>query len=204
MQNFLYIDKLSFTYENCVSPLFDSLSFQLQQGWTGIVGANGSGKTTLLKLLTGILQPAYGSINFSGDTYYCEQRTDFIPSDFNNLFKTNDKNAFRLINTLQIQEDWLNRWDLLSHGERKRCQIATALYCDPTVLAIDEPSNHLDTSSKEILFNALKSYKGIGILVSHDRRLLDNLCQHTVFLDPSSIEVFKCNYSISIMLSHFF
>lgn len=198
MQDFLYIDKLSFSYENCVKPLFDSLSFQLQQGWTGIVGANGSGKTTLLKLSTGNLPPDFGFINFKGTSYYCEQRTDFIPSDFKNFISATDKYAFRLKNALQIQDDWLTRWDQLSHGERKRCQIATALFCDPALLAIDEPSNHLDTDSKQILFNALKAYKGIGILVSHDRELLDNLCRHTLFIEPTNVEVYKCNYSTAV------
>jgi macrolide transport system ATP-binding/permease protein len=198
MQNFLYIDKLSFSYENSVEPLFDSLSFQLQQGWTGIVGPNGSGKTTLLKLLCEEIQDDFGSINFTGIRYYCEQRTDYIPSGFESLLNSYENQAIRLRKILNIQEDWTSRWDQLSHGERKRCQIATALFCNPDLLAIDEPSNHLDSSSRQILFDALKSYNGIGILVSHDRYLLDNLCNHTLFISNNNVELYKCNYSTAI------
>jgi len=198
MQNFIYIDKLSFSYGNSVEPLFNSLNFQLQQGWTGIVGPNGSGKTTLLKLLCEEIQPDSGSVRFNGIRYYCEQRTDFIPSDFETLLNSSENHAFRLRNILDIQDDRISRWDQLSHSERKRCQIATALFCNPGLLAVDEPSNHLDSSSRQILFDALKSYKGIGILVSHDRYILDNLCTYTLFINKDNMELFKCNYSTAL------
>lgn len=198
MQNFIYIDKLSFTYANCVEPLFNSLSFQLQQGWTGIVGSNGSGKTTLLKLLCEEIQPDSGSINFSGIRYYCEQRTDFIPSKFESLIFATEKEAFRLKRILELEDKWIMRWDQLSHGERKRCQIATALFFNPGLLAIDEPSNHLDASARQILFEALRSYSGIGILVSHDRYLLNNLCTQTLFIYKDNIELYKCNYNTAV------
>lgn len=199
MQDFIYIDKLSFTYTNCSESLFNSLSFQLQPGWTGIVGPNGSGKTTLLKLLTNLLQPVSGFINFNGIRYYCEQRTDFIPSQFKAFIQSHNKEAFRLKNNLQIQDEWISSWDHLSHGERKRCQIASALFCNPELLAIDEPSNHLDLNSRQILFNTLMSYYGIGILVSHDRYLLDNLCTQIIFINKNDIETYKCNYSNAVM-----
>jgi len=97
-----------------------------------------------------------------------------------------------------LQSDWLHRWETLSHGERKRCQIAVALYKNTDILAIDEPSNHLDSYAKSILFNALKSYNGIGLIVSHDRELLDNLCHHTLFLDPPTCTLRKGNYSKTV------
>ena len=198
MQKFIYIDKLSFTYANCIEPLFHSLSFQLQQGWTGIVGPNGSGKTTLLKILCEEIQPDSGSVNFSGICYYCEQRTDFIPPNFESLISSTEKEAFRLKRILELHDEWIMCWDQLSHGERKRCQIATALFCNSGLLAIDEPSNHLDSRSRQILFEALMSYNGIGILVSHDRYLLDNLCTHTLFIYKDNIELYKCNYSTAV------
>jgi len=195
MPNFITIYNLSFAYENCQEKLFDAVSFQLHRGWTGVVGANGSGKTTLLKLLCGILKADSGALNIPESTYYCEQRTDFMPSDLDDFLKFSDTIAFKLKTSLQIQDEWKDRWETLSHGERKRCQIAISLYHDPSLLAIDEPSNHLDHTSKNILFNALKAYKGIGLLVSHDRELLDNLCRHVLFLFPPNIDMRKCNYS---------
>jgi len=198
MQQFLYADHLTFSYENSIGPLFNNISLQLQQGWTGIVGANGIGKSTLLKLFSDLLQADSGSIRYNGPAYYCEQRTDFIPSGFKELISATNKSAFRIKNSLDIKDDWLQRWYVLSHGERKRCQIATALFLNPAVLAIDEPSNHLDQSSKTILFNALQDYHGIGVLVSHDRELLDDLCRHTLFVYKNRIDLRRCNYSTAV------
>ncbi|MBN2357550.1 ATP-binding cassette domain-containing protein, partial [candidate division KSB1 bacterium] len=195
MQAFISVDRLTFTYQQAVEPLFDSLSFQLQTGWTGVVGANGSGKTTLLKLLTGLLEPDYGAIHFDGQSCYCEQRTDFIPDLLHTFIASRTQSAFRIKHGLQIQDEWINRWQQLSHGERKRCQIAVALYLNPALLAIDEPSNHLDHSGRKVLFHALQSYQGVGLLVSHERELLDELCRHTIFLMPGRVDLRKCNYS---------
>jgi len=195
--NFVYIHNLTFTYEQCTEPLFDSVSFQLQRGWTGIVGPNGSGKSTLLQLLSGILEPDSGTISHPGSAYYCSQRTDDMPGELPGLIKSFDTTAFKLKHSLQINDDWIHHWDKLSHGERRRCQLACALFTGPELLAIDEPSNHLDHQNKAILFDVLQSFKGFGLLVSHDRELLDSLCHHTVFINPPCIDIRKCTYSIA-------
>ncbi|MHC4644638.1 MAG: ATP-binding cassette domain-containing protein [Planctomycetota bacterium] len=70
---------------------------------------------------------------------------------------------------LGIQDDWVQRWLTLSHGERKRAQIAVALWLKPDVLAVDEPTNHVDAEGREIIGSALHSFDGVGLLVSHDR-----------------------------------
>ncbi len=195
MQEYLMVNQLSFAYENSIETIFETISFQLNPGWTGFVGANGSGKTTLLKLITREISPNSGSIAFSGNAIYCEQRTDHLPDGCFDFFNSMEKYAFRLKDMLQIEDDWPNRWNTLSHGERKRLQIAVALFSKPTLLAIDEPSNHLDQNAKQILFQALKTFPGIGLLISHDRELLDNLCNQTLFIDPPGIDIRKCNYS---------
>ncbi len=194
MQSFLHINNISFAYDRSAVRLFDSVSFQLQRGWTGIVGPNGSGKTTLLRLLTGDIRPDSGVIQYAESAYYCEQRTDDPPAEFAALLKTQEKRVFRIKTLLEIEDVWASRWPTLSHGERKRCQIATALFLDPSFLAIDEPSNHLDRGSRKVLYDALRTYAGIGVLVSHDRELLDNLCAHTLFIAPDGIDLRKCNY----------
>jgi len=196
MTDFLYVDKLTFSYESAIEPLFDSASFQLQTGWTGIVGANGSGKTTLLKLVTGILKPESGNLNVPNSTYYSEQRTDFMPREYSDFLNSFDKISFILKHSLKIQDEWKNCWNTLSHGERKRSQIAVAIYKNPSILALDEPSNHLDYYSKMLLIKALRAYKGIGLLVSHDRELLDSLCSHMLFIFPPKIDLRKGNYSL--------
>lgn len=197
MPDFIYINNLSFTYENTVEPLFKRISFQLQRGWTGVVGANGSGKTTLLKLLTGQLNPDSSSLNFPKLTYYCAQDTEDMPSDLISFLESTEKRSIKIQSDLLIEKNWAFNWNVLSHGERKRCQIGTAMFQYPSLLAVDEPSNHLDHSSKQTLFRALNNYSGIGILVSHDRELLDNLCSHTLFLDPPNIDLRSCSYSVA-------
>ncbi len=199
MQKFLNVENLSFTYDNVVEPLFENISFQVERGWTGIVGANGSGKTTLLKLLCGALEPDAGALTNLGACFYSEQRTDKKPHGFDIFFTSTEKLSYRIKESLQLKDEWQSNWDKLSHGERKRCQIAVALFNEPSVLAIDEPSNHLDYRSKQVLLNALKSFRGIGLLVSHDRELMDTLCQRTIFINPPNIDVRKCSYSVAAL-----
>jgi ATPase subunit of ABC transporter with duplicated ATPase domains len=89
----------------------------------------------------------------------------------------------------------VNRWSSLSHGERKRAQIAIAIWKQPAVLAIDEPTNHIDSEARAMLLSALRAYPGIGLLVSHDRELLDSLCQRCLFVNPPDAILRPGNYS---------
>ena len=186
---------VSFTYDAMTSPLIKGLSLDLGRGWTGIIGANGAGKTTILKLATGQISPQKGSVTFSENAVYCRQRTDEMPPLLNELVVSTDSDACRIRGQLNVDIDWRERWDTLSHGERKRAQIAVALWGRPGVLAVDEPTNHLDNYAGELLHNSLKTYKGVGLLVSHDRDLLDNLCYQCLFVDPPQAILRPGNYS---------
>lgn len=183
-QNNIIFQNISFSYETTSYSLFQNLSANFPTGWTGIVGANGAGKTTLLKLATGKLEPNQGHIQYPQRTVYCAQRTDTAPDLLKNLIETKDGNACKIKGILRIEEDWLRRWDTLSYGERKRAQIGVALWWEPTCLAVDEPTNHLDIEGRQIVKKALELFQGVGLLVSHDRNLLDNLCQQCLFVDP--------------------
>jgi macrolide transport system ATP-binding/permease protein len=195
MHQFVSLEKVCFSYPQSITLLFDTLNLRLHTGWTGIVGANGCGKTTLLKLVTGLLIPDRGKILLPGPAYYAEQRTDDLPPGLTELIRSKDKTGFKIKDMLGIHPDWPERWASLSHGERKRCQIGAALYAHPLVLAVDEPSNHLDPPARKKLLDALQSYRGIGLLVSHDREMLDHLCRHTLFLSPPYIDVRNSPYS---------
>lgn len=81
-----------------------------------------------------------------------------------------------------MPEDIAWRWTTASHGERKRAQVACALWGCPDLLVLDEPSNHLDETGKVRLRAALRGFRGVGLLVCHDRGLLDALCQRCLFL----------------------
>ncbi len=92
---------------------------------------------------------------------------------------------------------WLGEWKVLSHGERKRLQLAVALSTPSDVLMVDEPTNHLDQKSQAIVIDALKSYKGIGILVSHDRVLLDALSQQTIMIKDGEVLKYRTTFSLA-------
>ncbi len=191
---FVQFRSVRFSYPSS-SPLFEGLSLSLPRGWTGIVGANGAGKTTFLLLAAGILPPGAGGVDRPGTSLYCPQRTDQAPDALDPLIASEDGEAYRLRGLLGIQADWGVRWNSLSHGERKRAQIAAALWSAPDVLAIDEPTNHVDAEARGLLERALKEYAGIGLLVSHDRELLDGLCSQCLFLEPPDAVMRPGNYS---------
>jgi len=166
---------LSFTYDRATQPLLQNLSVHFTQGWTGIVGANGVGKSTILKLATGGLKPQKGRVVLLDFAIYCPQRTDMVPEHLYELIHAMDGDAFEIKGRLGLENDWIKRWATLSHGERKRAQIAVALWRKPQVLAVDEPTNHLDLPSIECLEQALGECPCGLFLVSHDRRFLDAL-----------------------------
>ena len=175
---------VEFAYETMSAPLLRDLTLHLPLGWTGVVGANGSGKTTLLKLAVGAYRPVVGSVQGPEESVYCAQRTDDPPPLLGPLLAAMDGAAWEIKGRLGLEADWIERWESLSHGERKRAQIAVALWLEPPVLAVDEPTNHIDAQARALLEGALRDYLGVGLLVSHDRDLLDRLCRQCLFLDP--------------------
>jgi ATPase subunit of ABC transporter with duplicated ATPase domains len=177
------------------SPLIEDLTCHFPPGWTGIVGANGSGKSTILKLAARLIEPDAGEVRAPGFALYCEQRTDDAPAFFSDLIQAESREAVLVRSDLGIREDWIERWRTLSHGERKRAQVGVLLWRRPDVLAVDEPTNHLDAEAREMLFKALKRFQGVGLLVSHDRELLDSLCSHCLFVEPPEIVMRRGGYT---------
>lgn len=193
----LILNQVSFKYPEGIDPLFTSINLAFYPGWTGIVGSNGSGKSSLLKLTSGELEIDSGTIQASRHVYMVEQRMDHAPEDLKLLAEGSYNQNWYWRSKLGIQADWLHRWDSLSHGERKRLQIALALSQEPDVLILDEPDNHLDTASRDVLLNALNQFRGIGLIVSHDRHLLDTLCSNTLFLGSAQPELRSGGYSVA-------
>ncbi len=186
-QSCIRFQQVTFRYEAAATTLFQDLSLHVPRGWSGVVGANGAGKTTLLYLAAGILEPDSGSIARPAFTVYCPQRTDNRPEYVQDFLISTTKNAYIIRDQLHIQEDWNERWQTLSHGERKRAQIGIALWREPEVLAIDEPTNHIDREARALIATALHAFRGVGLLVSHDRDLLDSLCQQCLFVEPPTV-----------------
>lgn len=193
----LKIRNLSYKYASAAEPIFNGIDCDIEEGWSAITGVNGSGKSTLLKLIAKELKSEKGMITGNELVVYCPQSTEFPPIELEEFMFTYTKEAFKLRDLLKVEDTWLGAWDVLSHGERKRLQLAVALSSASDVLMVDEPTNHLDQKSQAIVIEALKSYKGIGILVSHDRTLLDALSQQTIMIKAGEVLKYRTKFSLA-------
>ncbi|MDQ7042239.1 MAG: ATP-binding cassette domain-containing protein [Sulfurimonas sp.] len=177
--------------------MFKDINCDIEEGWSAVTGVNGSGKSTLLKLISKELLSEKGMITGNELVVYCSQSTEFEPPELEEFMYTYTKEAFKIRDLLKVQDSWLGAWDVLSHGERKRLQLAVALASNSDVLMVDEPTNHLDAQSQSIVSQALKSYKGIGILVSHDRVLLDELSEQTIMIKSGELFKYRTKFSLA-------
>ncbi len=194
----LSFNHITFTHDGAAVPLFEELIAHFDTGWTGVVGANGTGKTTLLHIAAGRLDPQDGSVQRPADVVLCAQRTDDPPELLREFLKETDAEACALRGKLCLGDDWTERWTTLSHGERKRAQIGVALWQQPEVLLLDEPTNHIDGGARSLLIDALRSFRGIGLVVSHDRELLDLLCRQCLIIRPPNAVMRPGNYMQAI------
>jgi ATPase subunit of ABC transporter with duplicated ATPase domains len=171
--------------------------FHLEPGWTGLVGANGSGKSTLLRLIVGQLRPDAGALDRGSATeaYLCPQEVERCDDDVRALARAWDRPALRLCSRLALEPEQIERWSTLSPGERKRWQLAAALYGRPDILCLDEPTNHLDVETRERVAETLARYRGVGVIVSHDRAFLDRLCGATLWVRDGRVQWLRGGYS---------
>jgi len=198
----LQLSSISFGYTDALTILQD-ISFSLNEGWTGIVGPNGGGKTTLLRLIAGELKPVSGSLRFNPPTakpLLVEQRVEPLTSEIEAFSMNWENEVARIRARLELDPDEIYRWGTLSPGERKRWQIGAALALHPEVLLLDEPTNHLDADARKMLMTELSRYEGIGLLVSHDRNLLDSLTKATLRVESQSATLYSGNYSAARVL----
>ena len=186
---------VGFAHESAADSLFIDLNAHFPIGFTGIMGANGAGKTTLLELVTGQRTPQSGHVERPLRAILCPQRTDDPPEQLPDLLADWHSEAHQLRVILGLDEDYAERWMSLSHGERKRAQIGSALWTAPDVLAIDEPTNHIDRAARARLIEALHRFRGVGLLVSHDRELQDALCSQSLWIDPPTATLYPGGYT---------
>ncbi len=195
----LSFDRVSFSFRDS-APLLADVSLRFGAGWTGVVGANGSGKTTLLRLALGELVPDSGRVTREPRGLVLvavPQRIEELAPEIESLAAARDGGARRVRQSLGLEPADLERWPTLSPGERKRWQIGAALAREPEGVVLDEPTNHLDREARELLAGALRRFSGVGIVVSHDRELLDSLCGDTVRVASQSARAYRGGYSVA-------
>lgn len=195
---FVRLAEVSFSYSDSI-PLLRDVSLQLARGWTGIVGSNGAGKTTLIGLITGELEPAQGHVRIdppsaAASMRVCLQTVESSSPAIDTFARADNGVARRLRGELALEPAALSRWPTLSPGERKRWQVGAALAAEPAILILDEPTDHLDADARSLLLDALGRFRGIGIVVSHDRTLLDRLTSHTVRVNDGSARIWRGAY----------
>ena len=191
----LNLSNIEYTYPLAVEPTIRNVTATFPAGWTGFVGDNGSGKTTLARVVCGLLHPDVGVVSPSLFSTYCAQSTEEPPGNLEDFAVAYDRAAIKLRNELSIGDEWPWRFDTLSCGQQKRLQVACALWSAPDVLVVDEPTNHVDASTRHALFTALSKFKGIGVLISHDRELLDALCSQCLFIANGTVIMRPGGYS---------
>lgn len=195
--NNIVFSGVSFSYNGLPEPVITSANFHFSKGWTGITGPNGAGKSTVAKLAAGLFQPSSGFIirPDGSRALYCTQDTEYLPENSRDFLHSIDSDAGKFRSLLEIDNDWDERWNTLSHGERKRMQVASALWSNPEILILDEPVNHIDLYARELLLKSLMLYEGIGILVSHDRNFMDSLCNSCLFISSGKTVLRRGTYS---------
>jgi len=200
---------LSKAYDDKV--LFENLSFAIPRGGIlGVIGPNGAGKTTLIRMLTGTEQPDAGTIKV-GETVKMAT-VDQLRQNLNP-----DKTVFEAVSggyeqielggKLVNARAWLSRFGFtgdsqqkkvreLSGGQQNRLNLALTMKSESNLLFFDEPTNDLDVNTMRALEEAIESFAGSAVVVSHDRWFLDRLATHILaFEGDSRVEFFDGNYS---------
>lgn len=167
--------------------IFSGAEFTIERGQKiALVGRNGEGKTTFARMLVGELEATEGDIKLGANVnigYYAQNQDDLMDGEFT-VFDTLDRVAVGDIRTrlrdilgafLFRGEDIEKKVKVLSGGERSRLAMARLMLEPYNLLILDEPTNHMDMRSKDILKDALQKYDGTVVVVSHDREFLDGL-----------------------------
>ena len=193
--------------------LFDAFDLWIRRGerWC-VMGANGAGKTTLLKLVAGVSDPDAGKVSLGAAVklgYFAQHSMELLEDDatvYETLERAFPEATVGSLRTLAgcfgfSGDEVEKRCRLLSGGERVRLVMARMLYDPPNFLVLDEPSNHLDLATKEMLIRALAGYQGSLLLVSHDRRFLSALTNRVLELGPEGPQRYGGGYAEYVVAS---
>lgn len=198
--NILNIEHISKVFGEKI--IFEDASFGVHQGdKIGIVGINGTGKTTLLKMVAGLEEPDQGQIVRQNGLKiaYLPQNPEFPENATISSYALDEREA----NSWQVQSnlnrlgitDWEARLDQLSGGQRRKVAMAKVLAADFDMLLLDEPTNHLDQEMIVWLEEYLRNYRGVLMMVTHDRYFLDRVSNRILEISRGSMYSYEANYS---------
>ena len=208
------VSDLSFNFGT--QTLFKGVDLKFTPGnCYGIIGANGAGKSTFLKILCGELEPSHGSVIIPPTVRMSVLRQDHYAFDeytvldtvimgnrrLYDIMKEKDalweakSDASKLIQGLGLEESLLyEQMASLSGSQKVKVLLAQALFGNPDIILLDEPTNDLDIAAVKWLADFLSEYFGTVIVVSHDRHFLNNVCTRIVDIDYSEIKMYVGNY----------
>ena len=170
----------------------------------GVIGRNGCGKTTLIKTLLGELPKLGGKYIFSSNTsigYFSQTFENLdnnltVYEEIDRTFPSMTPNEIR--NTLGAFEfsndDVFKKVSSLSGGEKVKLSLCKILNSNTNILLLDEPTNHLDLISKETIEKLLTNYDGTIIVVSHDRYLINSVCNKILYIDKDNTKLYNYGY----------
>ena len=199
----LMVDELSKSFGS--HHLFSHVCMDIKRSErVALIGNNGTGKTTILKIINGLISADSGDIRLGAKVhigYYdqehqllSQEKTIFeeISDDYPTLDNTRIRNVLAAF--LFTGDDVFKRIKELSGGERGRVSLAKLMLSDANFLILDEPTNHLDIVSKEILENAIRSYTGTVLYVSHDRYFINTTATRILDLTEGGLKNYPGNY----------
>ena len=186
--------------------VFEGARFTIERGdRVALVGVNGAGKSTLIKLLTGEETPTAGSIRLGHNViaeYFAQDQYKVLDPEARMLDDMN--RAARRVPDAELRsllgcflfsgDDVFKPLGVLSGGERNRFALARILVSPANFLLLDEPTNHLDMRAKDVLLEALASYTGTVVFVSHDRYFIDRLATRVLEIEGGAVTAYEGNY----------
>lgn len=186
--------------------VYDGFSLVVhRQDRIALVGPNGAGKSTLLKIIGGILPYEAGTVKYGHHVktgYFAQHQLESLTPDWTSLEEaasaspgTTEQEVRNLLGAFLFSGDDVHKKvKVLSGGEKSRLALAKLLLAPPNLLLMDEPTNNLDIPACEILEEALKKFEGTLILITHDRRMMNEICTGILEIDKGHAEFYLGSY----------
>jgi len=202
-EDVMYVRNLAKSFDG--RRLFENFDLHLRAGdRVALIGPNGVGKSTLLNIITGLISPDCGRVEFGSNVdlgYYDQQQSRLHPEkdvlnelwdDFPRLEVDRIRGALALF--LFTGEDVFQPVGTLSGGEKGRVALAKLMLNQDNFLLLDEPTNHLDMDSREVLEAALEEFEGTILTVSHDRYFINKVATRVIEMQPAGVKEYLGNY----------